>query len=62
MFGAIAQIEGIVTKIIKETNTNYSIIITGGFSSTLSEHLPLNHIQDIDLTLKGMIAIDELNF
>jgi len=61
MYGSIAQIEAMISKINQETNTAYSIILTGGFSKILSGYLKLNHIQDIDLTLKGMIAIDESN-
>ena len=59
MYGAIAQIEAMIAKIKEETSTSYLIILTGGFSKILSGRLKLNHIQDIDLTLKGMIAIDE---
>ena len=61
MFGAIDQVEGMIKRIKNETITNYDIILTGGFSKLLSSYLSTKHILDIDLTLKGMIYIDDVN-
>ena len=61
MFGAVAQIEGIIKRIQAETNTHYSIILTGGFSELLSTNFSIKHIKDKDLTIKGIIYIDETN-
>ena len=59
MFGAVDQVEGMIKRIQKETNENYNIILTGGLASTISPYLKLKHILDPDLTLKGMLYIDE---
>ena len=61
MFGAIDQIEGMIQRIKKEQPDDYIIILSGGFSKILSPYLSNQHILDIDLTLKGMILIDELS-
>ena len=61
MFGAIDQVEGMVKRIQNERADNYQVIITGGLSKLLSPNLSIKHILDMDLTLKGMIYIDESN-
>ena len=61
MFGAIDQVEGMIQRIKKETNTHYNIILTGGFSALISPQLSFKHIVDSDLTLKGIIYIHESN-
>jgi len=61
MFGAIDQVEGMIKRIKKECDDKYTLILTGGFSKLLSPHLTMNHILDMNLTLKGMYYIDELN-
>ena len=61
MFGAIDQITGMIQRIKQEQPDEYIIILTGGFSKILSPYLSNQHILDIDLTLKGMILIDELS-
>ena len=60
MFGAIDQVEGMIKRIIEEKNNKYTIILTGGLSKLLSPKLSINHILDMDLTLKGIFYIDEL--
>ena len=55
MYGAIDQVEGMVQRIILETNEKYQIILTGGFSILISEKLKIDHTVDIDLTLRGMV-------
>ena len=59
MFGAVSQVEGLINRIELESNQKYNIILTGGFSKLLSKALSINHIVDVDLTLKGMFHIDE---
>lgn len=59
MYGTIAQVEGLINKIERETNQKYTILLTGGFSELLSPYLNIEHIVDIDLTLKGMFYIYE---
>ena len=61
MFGAIDQVEGMVKRIQNERTDNYQVIITGGLSKLLSPHLSIEHTLDMDLTLKGIIYIDEAN-
>jgi len=61
MFGAIDQVEGMIKRIINENKKNYTVILTGGFSKLLSPYLSINHILDMDLTLKGLYYIDESN-
>ena len=61
MFGAVDQVEGMIKRITLETNTEYFIILTGGFANLLSPQLNFSHSVDQDLTLKGMIYIYESN-
>jgi len=61
MYGALDQVEGMIKRISNESNEEYNIILTGGFSTVLSSYLSLEHTLDPDLTLKGMIYIDEDN-
>ena len=59
MYGAVDQVEGMIQRIILETNEKYQILLTGGFSILISEKLKMNHIVDIDLTLRGMLHLYE---
>ncbi|MDB4859479.1 type III pantothenate kinase [Candidatus Marinimicrobia bacterium] len=59
MYGSISQVEGLINKIELESNEKYTVLLTGGFSELLSPYLNIEHIVDIDLTLKGMFYINE---
>ena len=59
MHGAIDQVEGMISRINKETQTSNNIILTGGFSKLISPMLSVKHSLEIDLTLRGMILINE---
>ena len=61
MHGAIDQVQGMIIRINNETKINNLIILTGGFSKLLSPKLETHHTLDMDLTLKGMIFINESN-
>ena len=61
MFGAVDQVEGMINRIKEETNTDYSIFLTGGFSKLIGPRLKIHHTIDVDLTLKGIIYIYEYN-
>ncbi len=60
MFGAVAQVEGLIEKITTESERKYTVVLAGGFAELLSPRLNIEHILDIDLTLKGMFYICEL--
>ena len=59
MYGSVSQVEGLINKIKLESNEKYTVLLTGGFSELLSPYLNIEHIVDIDLTLKGMFYINE---
>ena len=61
MFGAVDQVQGMIKRISLETNTEYFIILTGGFANLISPQLSFSHSVDQNLTLKGMIYIYESN-
>jgi len=61
MFGAVDQVEGMIKRISLETNTEYFIILTGGFANLISPQLSFPHSVDQNLTLKGIIYIHESN-
>ena len=61
MYGALDQVEGMIKRISNESDKEYNIILTGGFSVILSPYLSLEHTLDPDLTLQGMICIDKDN-
>ena len=61
MYGAVDQVEGMIKRIINENKSKYKIILTGGFSKLLSSYLSIEHIVDMDLTLKGLYYIYESN-
>ncbi|MDC1050786.1 hypothetical protein OAQ87_01170 [Candidatus Marinimicrobia bacterium] len=44
-----------------DKNVIQKIIITGGLSKLLSPYLSIEHTLDMDLTLKGIIYIDQFN-
>ena len=61
MYGAVDQVKGMVSRINNELKIKNNIVLTGGFSKILSSKLSFNHIVDINLTLKGMMFINESN-
>ena len=62
MYGGIDAINGMLYRIKKEMNDSIKyIILTGGFSTILSEHITHLHSVDPALTLKGMKLIWEEN-
>lgn len=62
MYGAVDQVEGMINRIKKETNSKYKIILTGGLSNIISPYLSLIHTKDSNLTLKGIIYIHDENY
>ena len=62
MYGGIDAINGMLYRIKKEMNDSIKyIILTGGFSTILSEHITHLHSTDSSLTLKGIKLIWEEN-
>ena len=62
MYGGIDAINGMIYRIKEEMNNSIKhIVLTGGFSSTLSEHITHLHSIDASLTLKGIKLIWEEN-
>tara|TARA_B100000427_G_scaffold305204_1_gene291035 strand:+ start:2879 stop:3613 length:735 start_codon:yes stop_codon:yes gene_type:complete len=62
MYGGIDAINGMLYRIKKEMNDSIKyIVLTGGFSTILSEHITHLHSIDQNLTLKGIKLIWEEN-
>ena len=60
MYGGLDSVEGMINRIINETNYhNPKIILTGGFSSLISNKMKPKHILDETLTLYGLKLILE---
>ena len=62
MYGGIDAINGMLYRIKEEMNQSIKyVILTGGFSTTLSDHITHIHTIDTSLTLKGIKLIWEEN-
>ena len=62
MYGGIDAVNGMLERIKKELNVvSLNIVLTGGFSTVLSEHINYKHTVDQNLTLKGIKLIWEQN-
>lgn len=57
LFGFIGQVEGIVTRIKKESKQNPMVIATGGRASMISAETSIIDVVDPYLTLKGLQII-----
>ena len=60
-YGFIGQVEGIVTRIKKQSKYNPKVIATGGRSSMIANETPIIDIVDPYLTLKGLQIIYKKN-
>ncbi len=60
--GHASMIDGLIMRIEEELNTRITTIATGGFSSTVTQHMkrPFDHFNK-NLTLEGLRLIYELN-
>jgi len=56
-FGWVSMIEGLFQKIKVSYNQDFTLILTGGFSQTLSPHILVPHTVDKMLTLNGIYRI-----
>ena len=58
VFGHISMIEGLVSKIKKELNNdNLKVLLTGGNSIIIKDHLNIDFIYDENLLLEGLLDI-----
>jgi type III pantothenate kinase len=56
-YGVAAQVDGLIDRIIDETNENCKVILTGGLSSTIAPLCKHELTRDPDLVLKGLYEI-----
>ncbi|MCP3764518.1 type III pantothenate kinase [Domibacillus sp. A3M-37] len=61
LYGYVGQVEGIVSRIKKENNTNPTVIATGGLAGLIAKECSMIDIVDSDLTLKGLLLIYKRN-
>lgn len=58
-YGNVGQVEGVVDRIWKELGARSKVVMTGGWSGLIWEHLRFKTVFDLHLTLKGIaFAID----
>ena len=60
-WGYVSMIEGLVARLRIEQGADLPAIATGGLASLFAPHLPAISAVDTDLTLRGLIAIYNLN-
>ncbi|ABX81464.1 type III pantothenate kinase [Acholeplasma laidlawii] len=61
VYGTIVMIEGMFGRIREEVGEDFDVIITGGLSSLILEHIRLDIKQDKELVLKGLLNIYKKN-
>tara|TARA_Y100001970_G_C14151773_1_gene813122 strand:+ start:421 stop:1146 length:726 start_codon:yes stop_codon:yes gene_type:complete len=62
MYGGLDSVEGMVDRIKNELNINdVKVILTGGFSSIISDKLSIKHCLDKTITLLGLKLIFDYN-
>ncbi len=61
IFGTAASIEGMVRRIQREVNEPFRIILTGGLSKFMQEHIEIPMERDSRLVLKGLLHIFHKN-
>ena len=60
-WGYVGMIEGLIARLRAEQGEDLPAIATGGLASLFAPHLPFISAVDPDLTLRGLIAIYNLN-
>ncbi|MDB2390059.1 type III pantothenate kinase [Alphaproteobacteria bacterium] len=60
-WGYVGMIEGLVARLRQEQGAELPAIATGGLASLFAPHLPMISAVDADLTLRGLVAIYNLN-
>jgi len=61
VFGYAGLIEGLITRIGQELEISPNVIATGGLATFISEMTPMIRTVDLNLTLKGIYFIYEMN-
>ena len=62
MYGGLDSVYGMLKRIMTEmNNTKIQVVLTGGFSLLISEHLDIEHILDETITLYGLQSILNAN-
>lgn len=61
LFGYVGQVEGIVTRMKSQSNSDPTVIATGGFASLVATESQVIDIVDPFLTLKGLHIVYEKN-
>ncbi|WP_162146804.1 type III pantothenate kinase [Acholeplasma granularum] len=57
VYGTVVMLEGMVARIKEEVNEEFKVVLTGGLSKLISEHIRLNITRDSRLVLKGLLNI-----
>lgn len=60
-WGYVGMIEGLIARLRTEQGADLPAIATGGLASLFAPHLPMISAVDVDLTLRGLVAIYNLN-
>jgi type III pantothenate kinase len=61
LYGYVGQVEGIVSRMKSENNTDPTVIATGGLATLIANECDVIDIVDPDLTLKGLLLIYKRN-
>src|SRR5690554_508520 len=61
VYGTIVMIEGMVERIKEEVNEDFDVILTGGLSGLIIDHIRLDVTLDPELVLKGLLNIYHKN-
>lgn len=61
IFGTVTMIEGMISRIREEVKEDFNIVLTGGLSRLIQEHLRVNLVRDSHLVLKGLLNIYNKN-
>ncbi|MCP4137711.1 MAG: type III pantothenate kinase [bacterium] len=60
-YGWLSMVEGIISKIERQYNQEFTVLLTGGFSQIIGENIERKNITDPVLTMKGIKYIHDIN-
>lgn len=61
IYGYVGLVEGLVRRIQEELDEKARVIATGGLANLMARETSLIEVVDLDLTLKGLRLIYEMN-